>query len=36
MAPLLRELMTEYAATGLPAGYIAFDDGLDTPGDEDA
>lgn len=36
MAPLLREMMTEYAATGLPAGYIAFDDDTDTPGDEDA
>jgi putative transposase len=37
MAPLLRELMTEYAATGLPAGYIAFDEtDAPDPGDADA
>jgi hypothetical protein len=26
MAPLLKRMMAEYAATGLPPAYIPFDD----------
>ena len=29
-APLLRHLLAEFAATGLPAAYIEFDDTADT------
>ena len=34
IAPYLRELMTEYAATGLPAAYIPFDQTTPDQGEE--